>query len=919
MGEAYIEIEEENFKNLSFNNKKICFLLNLFLIILAIYNINLYVISINAFGISILLIFGHNAMYLKNSNQENFIRILQISSIILIFAQVYSFCNIFIYQRTAILLTFSIVNISKILYLFKIAKNSLYKYKIIYAYIMVVFLHIILNMRFSSNEIYITRIIIDIIISVINLLIIYKLYNKEKYYKIMINLGNYIIISQIAYLFYKIFNYKIFFIITLLLLFNYVYYGYRCTIKYNLIYPFIELDKNNKVLDINSKKIDFDNLSIKSKILVQNKLKNCINKKNELLKTTFLFMPSLTMVTDENFNIIHKNNQFRQVFNEKVTNFSEVFGNNYNEKLLKNLYREINNNNSLDEIIYLNDKIYMLNVTKSSYKEKTGYLISLINITKEKKMEEELISLNEEYKKIVYNIPCTIMMKTTGKTNYEDKITRVNKKFEEKFGYTEDELKNISMAEFIEKVKVQEFDTREYKIINRSTKENIDKLNYCEDGDFVKNYLVLNNNKNYKIVEVNIKDYIVEKELFKLLNIKNVTEEMIIRKKRNDQKIIYKKVLDAIPEAILVEDIKTNRVLYTNKELKLLLGINEDKRDLIVQKYRNNIIKEYIHNIYLGCEDKIINIENENKENKEIRIISKKMIFGEREAKLRLIKDIKEEKEAEKIKRDLIRQREYDNLKMAFFTNMSHEIKTPLNNIYSSTQLIESLYKKNKIKDVNDIVNKHIKITKQNMFRLLRLIENIINISQVKSDLYKFNATNFDIVYITEKIVTSILAYAESKNIKLTFEANQESLIVGLDPEAMERVILNILSNAIKFTPKNGQIEVQVNKKNNMVEISIKDSGVGIEKEKLNSICERFQQIENSNISNEFGSGIGLYLTKSLVELQKGDMYIDSKIGEGTKVTVLFPIKEVVETINIKNNYNNNIEKFEIEFFDIYK
>ncbi len=89
---------------------------------------------------------------------------------------------------------------------------------------------------------------------------------------------------------------------------------------------------------------------------------------------------------------------------------------------------------------------------------------------------------------------------------------------------------------------------------------------------------------------------------------------------------------------------------------------------------------------------------------------------------------------------------------------------------------------------------------------------------------------------------------------------------------------------------------------------------MGIEKEKLNDIFNRFKQIENSGISNEFGSGIGLCLTKSLIEIQNGKIYIDSKVGEGTNVKIIFPIKEVVEEVYDNSNYNDNIEKFEIEF-----
>ncbi|HBG3255624.1 TPA: HAMP domain-containing histidine kinase, partial [Clostridioides difficile] len=407
--------------------------------------------------------------------------------------------------------------------------------------------------------------------------------------------------------------------------------------------------------------------------------------------------------------------------------------------------------------------------------------------------------------------------------------------------------------------------------------------------------------------------------LFKLLTFRDITKEINILRTVNEQKIIYEKLLDVIPEAIFLEDLSTSRVLYTNRAFRELFGISSDVLGVTTQKYRNILVKKYINNLNIGEREKSIHIVNENNHIKEVKMISRTLYFGQKRSRVRIIKDLSVQRESERLKKALIKQRQYDQMKMEFYANISHELKTPLNNIYSSVQLVENLYKKGKIIDFQDILKEHIKITKQNMFRLLRLIDNIINISQVKSDIYKIKAVNFDIIDITERIVTSISSYAKSKGIDLIFDTDEETVMVGLDPESIERIILNILSNSIKFTLEGGEILVGIYKKDETVEIIIKDTGVGIEKEKLNDIFNRFKQIENSGISNEFGSGIGLCLTKSLIEIQNGKIYIDSKVGEGTNVKIIFPIKEVVEEVYDNSNYNDNIEKFEIEFFDIYK
>ena len=534
-------------------------------------------------------------------------------------------------------------------------------------------------------------------------------------------------------------------------------------------------------------------------------------------------------------------------------------------------------------------------------------------------IDEEIRNINKDYENIILNIPSPILVRSAEGGIKKNKVISINKKYEKSFKCVSSDLVDMTLEQYFETFNIDFFDNREFKRLNLTQEKKAEIVSYNDTANCIVNFVMSDSEGEEHVEEVRVGDYWSDNKLFKLLTFRDITKEINILRTVNEQKIIYEKLLDVIPEAIFLEDLSTSRVLYTNRAFRELFGISSDVLGVTTQKYRNILVKKYINNLNIGEREKSIHIVNENNHIKEVKMISRTLYFGQKRSRVRIIKDLSVQRESERLKKALIKQRQYDQMKMEFYANISHELKTPLNNIYSSVQLIENLYKKGKIIDFQDILKEHIKITKQNMFRLLRLIDNIINISQVKSDIYKIKAVNFDIIDITERIVTSISSYAKSKGIDLIFDTDEETVMVGLDPESIERIILNILSNAIKFTLEGGEILVGIYKKDETVEIIIKDTGVGIDKEKLNDIFNRFKQIENSGISNEFGSGIGLCLTKSLIEIQNGKIYIDSKVGEGTNVKVIFPIKEVVEEVYDNSNYNDNIEKFEIEFFDIYK
>lgn len=263
--------------------------------------------------------------------------------------------------------------------------------------------------------------------------------------------------------------------------------------------------------------------------------------------------------------------------------------------------------------------------------------------------------------------------------------------------------------------------------------------------------------------------------------------------------------------------------------------------------------------------------------------------------------------------------REYDRIKTEFLANISHELRTPLNVILSSTQML----KLNRDRACQDKNNKYVDYIHQNCYRLLRLVNNLIDITKIDSDFYEIRLQNYDIVKLIEGITMSVVEYAKNKGIKVFFNTNAEEKTIACDPDQVERIILNLLSNAIKFTPNDGSIWVDISDCRNNIKITVRDTGIGIPRDKQKAIFQRFQQVDKSLRKQHEGSGIGLSLVKALVEKHGGKISLKSGPGCGSEFTVTLPCRVLPEKVNLanrqfKNIMHNHVERINIEFSDIY-
>ena len=262
-----------------------------------------------------------------------------------------------------------------------------------------------------------------------------------------------------------------------------------------------------------------------------------------------------------------------------------------------------------------------------------------------------------------------------------------------------------------------------------------------------------------------------------------------------------------------------------------------------------------------------------------------------------------------------------DKLKTEFISNISHELKTPLNIIVSAIQLLSLYERDGSAFEARDGYKKYLSVMKQNSYRLIRLVNNIIDISKIDSGYMQLNLENHNIVAVVEDITLSVVSFINDKDISLTFDTDVEEKILACDTDKIERIILNLLSNAVKFSNPGSSILVNINDRGSEVVILVEDTGIGMEKDKLDLIFNRFAQLDKSFTRNREGSGIGLSLVESLVEMHGGRITVESEYKKGSKFIITLPCR----TLDIDDNkYEKreinatNVETVRIEFSDIY-
>lgn len=219
---------------------------------------------------------------------------------------------------------------------------------------------------------------------------------------------------------------------------------------------------------------------------------------------------------------------------------------------------------------------------------------------------------------------------------------------------------------------------------------------------------------------------------------------------------------------------------------------------------------------------------------------------------------------------------EVNKMKLRFFTNISHEFRTPLTLIIGQIDILLQLEK------LSPSICKRLQRVHRNAMNLKYLITELLDFRKHEQGFMKLKVDCSDIVGFVEDIYLSFAELARKRHISYTFEHAEEKIDMWFDPIQMQKVVFNLLSNAFKYTPDGKSIKVSIKKQQRMIEIAVQDTGCGIPQEALEKIFERFYQVDDSSPEGLLGSGIGLALTKGIVEAHKGAIKVESGLGGGS-------------------------------------
>lgn len=346
--------------------------------------------------------------------------------------------------------------------------------------------------------------------------------------------------------------------------------------------------------------------------------------------------------------------------------------------------------------------------------------------------------------------------------------------------------------------------------------------------------------------------------------------------KKNEH--LYSTFFRYMPHPVVILNSSNERVLFANKQFLKISEISS-LRDIVNEKINRYIefIKDDLINKNYNA---ILNVKNKKK------FIYTKALPEDLEngRKIILIKDNTSNVIKEEIEKEVKNKKIEESMRTQFLSSISHDLKTPINVIYSASQ-IEELYIQKQ--DFNTLI-KYNTICKHNCISLIKLTNNLIDNSQINFNYLTPRLRKYNLVEIVEDNVMSLVEYVKWNDIDLIFDTNTEECYIDMDQEFMERIILNLVSNSVRFTRKNGKIHVIIHESDDYLRISVKDNGIGMKKDFVQKAFNRYEVEEKSSEDFKSESGIGLFVVKELVEMQGGKIYIESNVNAGTNITMQF-------------------------------
>ncbi|VYT76821.1 Alkaline phosphatase synthesis sensor protein PhoR [Intestinibacter bartlettii] len=658
------------------------------------------------------------------------------------------------------------------------------------------------------------------------------------------------------------------------------------SVFYNIVYKMLyKISKNLVYIEGKNNNVKNYINDLNNDIAIELNKEESINKKEQylynILDVSFSTMNRPIFLLDGE-KIIYTNNKLDTIFcnkNLKLTDLeyffkSYFFNSNYIIEKIK-----ANNNLLKLNITSFRDNIYELLVVNFKYKHKNRKMFIFNNVTDIHNKKLEIKHNEENYKKLVEALDDGIVIADKNDIYY------INKKIKELLNIN-DKNKDIFKIE--------------------------DLANYIKSSyknEFVKNIITAHFNEESKIWVTktiqNTKLKVIENKLtidkvknIKIIMFSDITENQNLLDDIVESEKIYRVLLESLPDGIVIIDKKSNKHIYKNKY------IIEVFKKIKTEKF-NNMVNDCIESEDFDTV-KIINLNEKESASIVVSNIAEQNIY------IVIFKMIRENNKANNQRSSLEKIQQNEAFKTQFYKDVVDKIQEPVNEMIRENKFMDSQTNSSRI-------DSHICLVRQNLYRLKKVLDNINNIMDIENYSYDLDYTVFDLVQLLKQIVNLSKYYIDRKNLSINLEFSDDEILVYLDSVKLQKIILNILSNAIKFSKKNGTIKVSVEKKLDFIVINIKDNGIGIPKDKVDFIFGSFNQIDKSLTRLAEGMGMGLCIAKKLADIQGLYLNVESEENKGSQFKILIKnTKNSFLDVKYKKDIHISKEFVDIQFSDIY-
>ncbi len=517
------------------------------------------------------------------------------------------------------------------------------------------------------------------------------------------------------------------------------------------------------------------------------------------------------------------------------------------------------------------------------------------DITQRKAAEDALAKSQEKYRHIIENANEIIY-----KGDWNGNIIYSNQAFQNKFEYTDEELLKLNYIDFV----LPENRESELAFYSNQLKDKIDKS---------RRELPVKT-KSGKIIWIDQSVKSIKDENGRIIEFDCIVHDITERKAAEDalrkSEMNYQQLMENVSDFVFIVNNEGN-FKYINPTVTRLTGIPQEELfgkhflEMVLPEYRQKLKEFYLKQI-------IENIETTYTEF-PVMIKNGKIVWAGQT--VRMIKSYEGEMEFYGVTRDIsnIKKAEDDRryleeAKTRFFANISHEIRTPLTLMLGP---IESVLHGDYGMEVDAQFFKNLH---RNTLSLLRLVNNLLDFSKIEAGKMTLNVHEIDIVSFARQYFDNFLMAGKSKNITLDLSSSSESIMLFIDPEKMDKVFMNLLSNSLKFTGKGGRISISFIEDESHCRIVISDTGEGIPGNSIGNIFDRFSQADATSTRKYEGTGIGLALVKELVELHNGSIAVESRYIEnhpdnhGSIFTLSLPkgFEHFKNSVNVKFDDKSN-------------